>query len=38
MKLALHHPFEAVQELLLVDGQQVNNFAEAYVTVCLPHG
>jgi hypothetical protein len=33
MKLALHHPFEAVQELLLIDGQHFNNFAEAYVHV-----
>ncbi|OXV05566.1 hypothetical protein Egran_06666 [Elaphomyces granulatus] len=30
MKLALHHPFEAVEELLLLDGQEADTFAEAY--------
>ena len=30
MKLALHHPFQAVEDLLLIDGQRFDTFAEAY--------
>ena len=37
MKLALHHPFEAVEELLLLDGQEADTFAEAYAHCRLHH-
>jgi hypothetical protein len=37
MKLALHHPFKTVEELLLVGGQEFDPFAEAYAHCAFYH-